>query len=160
MTALKTVHQWNNLTERPTRMIFVLLPSQKTVHGVDVSEIGVPEKYLPKILHWVVEGASYLNLIPGVGSELCEWTGTWYLLGTYGANWVNQYFVWVLQRSSHFYNEPRSACNVPATPRFIPAYVLTQSHRLSTVLKGPPVAASWWHTMNLEQQWFWVILLI
>ena len=45
------MHQWNNLTEKPARMIFVLLPSQKTVNGVDVSEIGVPEEYLPKILH-------------------------------------------------------------------------------------------------------------
>ncbi|KAH7235401.1 hypothetical protein BKA59DRAFT_407077 [Fusarium tricinctum] len=43
-----TLHQWNNLTDKPARVIFVLLPSQKTVAGVDVTETGVPEKYLPK----------------------------------------------------------------------------------------------------------------
>ncbi|KAF5642465.1 cupin domain protein [Fusarium tjaetaba] len=45
----KTLHQWNNLTDKSARLIFVLLPSEKTVNGVDVSETGVPEKYLPKI---------------------------------------------------------------------------------------------------------------
>ncbi|KAF5573708.1 hypothetical protein FPCIR_13882 [Fusarium pseudocircinatum] len=40
---------WNNLTDKPARLIFVLLPSEKTVDGVNVSEAGVPEKYLPKI---------------------------------------------------------------------------------------------------------------
>ncbi|KAF5563959.1 cupin domain-containing protein [Fusarium phyllophilum] len=40
---------WNNLTDKPARVIFVLLPSEKTVNGVNVSEAGVPEKYLPKI---------------------------------------------------------------------------------------------------------------
>ncbi|KAF5560170.1 hypothetical protein FNAPI_4338 [Fusarium napiforme] len=40
---------WNNLTDKPARLIFVLLPSEKTVNGVNVSETGVPEKYLPKI---------------------------------------------------------------------------------------------------------------
>ncbi|RBQ80949.1 hypothetical protein FVER14953_10645 [Fusarium verticillioides] len=44
-----TLHQWNNLTDKPARLIFVLLPSEKTVNGVNVSETGVPEKYLPKI---------------------------------------------------------------------------------------------------------------
>ncbi|KAM0241484.1 hypothetical protein ACHAP5_007523 [Fusarium lateritium] len=44
-----TLHQWNNLTDKPARMIFVLLPSEKTVAGVDVSEAGVPEQYLPKV---------------------------------------------------------------------------------------------------------------
>ncbi|KAF5962600.1 hypothetical protein FBULB1_14003 [Fusarium bulbicola] len=44
-----TLHQWNNLTDKPARLIFVLLPSEKTVKGVNVSETGVPEKYLPKI---------------------------------------------------------------------------------------------------------------
>ncbi|KAF4339360.1 hypothetical protein FBEOM_6774 [Fusarium beomiforme] len=45
---LKTLHQWNNLTEKPARVIFVLLPSEKIVNGVNVSETGVPEKYLPR----------------------------------------------------------------------------------------------------------------
>ncbi|KNB12474.1 hypothetical protein FOXG_12067 [Fusarium oxysporum f. sp. lycopersici 4287] len=44
-----TLHQWNNLTDKPARVVFVLLPSEKTVNGVNVSETGVPEKYLPKI---------------------------------------------------------------------------------------------------------------
>ncbi|KAF5675988.1 hypothetical protein FCIRC_7219 [Fusarium circinatum] len=44
-----TLHQWNNLKDKPARLIFVLLPSEKTVNGVSVSETGVPEKYLPKI---------------------------------------------------------------------------------------------------------------
>ncbi|KAF5607444.1 cupin domain-containing protein [Fusarium pseudoanthophilum] len=44
-----TLHQWNNLRDKPARLIFVLLPSEKTVNGVNVSETGVPEKYLPKI---------------------------------------------------------------------------------------------------------------
>ncbi|KAH6961789.1 hypothetical protein EDB81DRAFT_670552 [Dactylonectria macrodidyma] len=44
-----TIHQWNNLTDKHVRVLFVLLPSQKkTVDGVDVSEEGVPEKYLPR----------------------------------------------------------------------------------------------------------------
>lgn len=29
-------------------MMFVLLPSEKTVHGISVTEVGVPEKYLPE----------------------------------------------------------------------------------------------------------------
>ncbi|KAK2668324.1 RmlC-like jelly roll fold [Fusarium oxysporum f. sp. vasinfectum] len=40
---------WNNLTDEPARVVFVLLPSEKTVNGVNVSETGVPERYLPKI---------------------------------------------------------------------------------------------------------------
>ncbi|KAL5610551.1 hypothetical protein FOBRF1_006668 [Fusarium oxysporum] len=40
---------WNNLTDKPARLVFVLLPSEKTVNGVNVSETGVPEKYLPKL---------------------------------------------------------------------------------------------------------------
>ncbi|RSL54841.1 hypothetical protein CEP54_009695 [Fusarium duplospermum] len=43
-----TMHQWNNLTDKPARVIFVLLASEKTVNGVDVSEVGVPAKYLPQ----------------------------------------------------------------------------------------------------------------
>ncbi|KAG7406761.1 hypothetical protein Forpe1208_v014193 [Fusarium oxysporum f. sp. rapae] len=44
-----TLHQWNNMTDKPARLVFVLLPSEKTVSGINVSETGVPEKYLPKI---------------------------------------------------------------------------------------------------------------
>ncbi|CAI6014002.1 unnamed protein product [Clonostachys chloroleuca] len=43
-----TLHQWNNLTNKWCRMMFVLLPSEKTVHGISVTEVGVPEKYLPE----------------------------------------------------------------------------------------------------------------
>lgn len=42
------MHQWNNLTNKPARVIFVLLASERTVNGVDVGEVGVPEKYLPQ----------------------------------------------------------------------------------------------------------------
>ncbi|KAJ4246087.1 hypothetical protein NW762_013832 [Fusarium torreyae] len=44
-----TLHQWNNLTDKPARLIFVLLPAEKKANGVDVTEVGVPEKYLPRI---------------------------------------------------------------------------------------------------------------
>lgn len=44
----QTMHQWNNLTDQPTRVIFLLVPSQKPlVNGIQVAESGVPGKYLP-----------------------------------------------------------------------------------------------------------------
>jgi hypothetical protein len=44
----QTMHQWNNLTDTPTRVIFLLVPCQKPViNGVEVAESGVPEKFLP-----------------------------------------------------------------------------------------------------------------
>uniref|UniRef100_A0A0B7KP79 Cupin type-2 domain-containing protein n=1 Tax=Bionectria ochroleuca TaxID=29856 RepID=A0A0B7KP79_BIOOC len=43
-----TLHKWNNLTNKWSRVIFVLLPSEKMVHGISVTEAGVPEKYLPE----------------------------------------------------------------------------------------------------------------
>ncbi|KAE9574302.1 hypothetical protein CGCF415_v015481 [Colletotrichum fructicola] len=44
-----TMHQWNNVSDKPARIIFVLLPGQKTTKdGVDVTEKGVPAELLPK----------------------------------------------------------------------------------------------------------------
>lgn len=44
----QTMHQWNNLTDQSTRVIFLLVPSQKPlVNGIQVAESGVPGKYLP-----------------------------------------------------------------------------------------------------------------
>ncbi|KAF4865025.1 hypothetical protein CGCSCA1_v014050 [Colletotrichum siamense] len=44
-----TMHQWNNVSDKPARIIFVLLPGQKkTKDGMDITEKGVPTEMLPK----------------------------------------------------------------------------------------------------------------
>ncbi|KAF5517924.1 hypothetical protein CGCA056_v011334 [Colletotrichum aenigma] len=44
-----TMHQWNNVSDKPARIVFVLLPGQKkTKDGMDVTEKGVPTEMLPK----------------------------------------------------------------------------------------------------------------
>ncbi|KAF4855873.1 hypothetical protein CGCSCA4_v000840 [Colletotrichum siamense] len=44
-----TMHQWNNVSDKPARIIFVLLPGQKkTQDGMDITEKGVPTEMLPK----------------------------------------------------------------------------------------------------------------
>lgn len=43
------MHQWNNVSDKPARIIFVLLPGQKkTKDGMDITEKGVPTEMLPK----------------------------------------------------------------------------------------------------------------
>ncbi|KAI0973194.1 hypothetical protein F4678DRAFT_428191 [Xylaria arbuscula] len=44
-----TMHQWNNNTNKPIRVLFILLPSEKPdVDGVEVGESGIPEKFRPE----------------------------------------------------------------------------------------------------------------
>ncbi|KAI8266367.1 hypothetical protein K4K58_009961 [Colletotrichum sp. SAR11_239] len=44
-----TMHQWNNVADKPARIIFVLLPGQKkTKDGMDITEKGVPSEMLPE----------------------------------------------------------------------------------------------------------------
>ncbi|KAF5494426.1 hypothetical protein CGCS363_v010108 [Colletotrichum siamense] len=44
-----TMHQWNNVSDKLARIIFVLLPGQKkTKDGMDITEKGVPTEMLPK----------------------------------------------------------------------------------------------------------------
>ncbi|KAI9037631.1 cupin domain-containing protein [Aspergillus affinis] len=40
-----TMHQWNNPTEKPTRVIFVLLPSEPFVVGDALGDEGIPEAF-------------------------------------------------------------------------------------------------------------------
>ncbi|KAF4548400.1 Hypothetical protein D9617_28g065060 [Elsinoe fawcettii] len=43
-----TMHQWNNVTDKPARIAFILMPSEKPVlNGVVVGEAGVPQQFLP-----------------------------------------------------------------------------------------------------------------
>jgi hypothetical protein len=42
------MHQWNNLTDRYCRVIFVLLPSEGFVVGETLGDEGIPERYRVK----------------------------------------------------------------------------------------------------------------
>ena len=43
---LQTMHQWNNLTDKLCRIIFVLLPAKAaTIEGKVLGDYGVPEKF-------------------------------------------------------------------------------------------------------------------
>ncbi|KAL2795239.1 hypothetical protein BJX66DRAFT_302109 [Aspergillus keveii] len=43
-----TMHQWNNLTDKPCRIVFVLMPSQAPeANGKELEDYGFPAQYKP-----------------------------------------------------------------------------------------------------------------